>query len=93
MSKLIDIYDNDILIESLYEFAPPEEMAIRLYIIYCGCTNNLLLNPSDILKPNEITLELIYKIFDEFYSEDVNRDYALNVFKEFQRIFVKKERK
>tara|TARA_R100001463_G_scaffold66729_2_gene120354 strand:+ start:715 stop:1011 length:297 start_codon:yes stop_codon:yes gene_type:complete len=96
MDTLIDVYDNDILIESLYQFEPPEEMAIRLYIVYCGCTNNLLLNEDEIIKgqilrylPHQITLELIYKIFDEFYSEDINRDYALNVFEEFQRIFVK----
>ena len=96
LNDILDIEDSELVLDSLDCFTPPQRIAIELFIVYCCGSNMVAINNDDILKPSEITVELIIEIFHTHYSdslvemfENVN-DVPTHVHKEFQKIFVKK---
>ena len=98
LNDILDIEDSELVFDSLDCFIPDERWAIELFIVYCSGSNMVAINNDDILKPSEITLELIIKIMETHYSDVFGvgsevHPFAKSVFNSFQRMFVKKERK
>ena len=91
LNDILDIEDSELVLDSLDCFTPPQRIAIELFIVYCCGSNMVAIDNDDILKPSEITVELINEIFNTHCLElaEMN-DVATTVHKEFQRIFVKK---
>ena len=96
LTDILDIEDNDLIYDSLDCFIPDERWAVELFIVYCSGSNMVAINNDDILKPSEITLELIIKIMEMHYSDVFGvgsevEPFAKSIFKSFQRMFVNKE--
>ena len=91
LNDILDIEDSELVFDSLDCFTPPQRIAIELFIVYCCGSNMVAINSDDILKPSEITVELINEIFNMHCLElaEMN-DVATTVHEEFQRIFGKK---
>ena len=92
LNDILDIEDDELIYDSLDCFTPPQRIAIELFIVYCCGSNMVAINDDDILKPSEITVELIDEIFNKHYSDSLGEmyDVANTVHEEVQRIFGKK---
>ena len=66
------------LLDSLERFNPPEEYAIRLYIVLCG-------GSKQILKPYEVTLEIVTEVLNR--DSDVEDWQIKHIYDEFRNVF------
>jgi len=93
LTDILDIEDSDLVLDSLDCFQPHQRMAIELFIVYCCGSNIVGINEEDILKPSDITIELIDEILYKHHSDALGStwDVAGDVFESFKKMFINKE--